>query len=135
MKFRKIAAQTACALVVIASMTSAAYCQTATAPATAAAPDNMAVNARDRHAGMPTSADQPNNKVDVELAANVRQAIVNDRSLSMSAHNVKLVAASGVVTLRGPVATTQERTRVGELATRVSGVTRVDNQLDVTNKQ
>ena len=135
MKFRKLAGRSACALVVIASMTSVAFSQSAPAPASSAAPDNTAVNARDRQAATPTSMDQPNNKVDVQLAANVRQAIVNDRSLSMSAHNVKLVAASGVVTLRGPVATTQERTRVGELATRVAGVTRVDNQLDVTNKQ
>ena len=135
MKFPKMAVQSACAMVVVASMTSVAFSQSTAAPATMAAPDNTAVNVRDRQPVAPTAADQPNNKVDVQLAANVRQAIVNDRSLSMSAHNVKLVAASGVVTLRGPVATAQERTRVGELATRVAGVTRVDNQLDVTNKQ
>jgi len=135
MKFRKMAVQSACALVVIAAMTSVAFSQSTPAAASSAAPDNTAVNVRDRQAATPTPVDQPNNKVDVQLAANVRQAIVNDRSLSMSAHNVKLVAASGVVTLRGPVATTQERTRVGELATHVAGVTRVDNQLDVTNKQ
>src|SRR6476660_1555650 len=41
--------------------------------------------------------DQPNNSVDIKLAAAVRQAIVKDKALSTTAHNVKLVAANGVV--------------------------------------
>jgi osmotically-inducible protein OsmY len=67
----------------------------------------------------------------VKLAAAVRRAIVKDKSLSTSAHNVKLVAASGVVTLRGPVNTANEKARIESIARGVSGVTRVDNELDV----
>ena len=65
------------------------------------------------------------------LAANVRKAIVKDKSLSTAAHNVKLVAAGGVVTLRGVVRNADEKARVEDIATRTSGVSRVDNQLDV----
>lgn len=78
-----------------------------------------------------TPVDQPNDKSDIKLAARVRRALVKDKSLSMSAHNLKLVAASGVVTLRGPVASADEKARVESLVGTVSGVSRVDNQLDV----
>jgi osmotically-inducible protein OsmY len=75
--------------------------------------------------------DQPNNKADIDVAASVRSAIVDDKSLSMKAHNVKLVASSGVVVLRGPVASADEKARVAKIARAVAGVNRVDNQLDI----
>jgi hyperosmotically inducible protein len=56
---------------------------------------------------------------------------VHDDGLSVKAHNVKVVANNGVVTLRGPVANAQEKARVEQDAARVSGVSRVDNQLDI----
>jgi hyperosmotically inducible periplasmic protein len=95
--------------------------------------DNTAVNVRDKKDELPQATDQTNNKEDLALAAKVRRAIVSDRSLSLSAHNIKLVVVSGVATLRGPVATAGERTRVGDIASGVDGVAHVDNQLDVTN--
>lgn len=103
----------------------------ATDSAVNAAADNTAVNARDRSSQALTPMDQPNNKVDIKLAADVRSAIVKDDALSTTAHNLKLVAANGVVTLRGPVADAQEKARVESLVQAVPGVTRVDNQLDV----
>ena len=93
--------------------------------------DNTAMNKRDRSGESATPFDQPNNKVDIALAANVRKAIVGEKSLSTKAHNVKLIASSGVVTLRGPVASADEKTKVDQLAASVAGVTRVDNQLDI----
>lgn len=101
------------------------------AAAMSAPADNSAVNARDRSPQTTTPFDQPNDKTDIKLAAAVRRAIVKDKSLSMSAHNVKLVVASGVVTLRGPVDSAEEKARVESVVQGVSGVSRVDNQLDV----
>jgi len=60
----------------------------------------------------------------------VRRAIVKDTSLSTSAHNVKLVAAQGSVTLRGPVKNADEKAKVEADVKAVSGVSSVDNQLD-----
>ena len=93
--------------------------------------DNSGVNARDRSSQTPTPFDQPNDKADIKLAAAVRHAIVKDKALSISAHNVKLLAAGGVVTLRGPVDSDDEKARVESVVQGVSGVSRVDNQLDV----
>ena len=93
--------------------------------------DNSKVNARDRNDATTLPTDQPNNEADLELAAAVRAAIVDDDSLSMSAHNVKLVAAAGVVVLRGPVASADEKAEVGRIAAAVRGVSRVENHLDV----
>ncbi len=95
--------------------------------------DNSKVNVRDRNDATTLPTDQPNNKADLELAAAVRSAIVDDDSLSMSAHNIKLVAADGVVVLRGPVVSADEKTRIGKLAAAVDGVSRVENHLEIDN--
>jgi hyperosmotically inducible protein len=117
----------------VAMTTTAAMAQqsTAAAPATAASADNTKMNQRDRSKETLKPTDQPNNSADIQLAAAVRSEIVKDKSLSTMAHNVKLVAASGVVTLRGPVSSDAERQKVAKCAAAVAGVSRVDNQLDV----
>lgn len=93
--------------------------------------DDTSINKRDRHAESLTPMDQPNNADDIRVAAAVRKALVADASLSTSARNVKLVAAKGTVTLRGPVKTEEEKTRVEAIAKGVAGVTSVQNQLDI----
>ena len=120
----------------LAVTTAAAAQQTSSSTAdapTAAPANNTAVNTRDRSSQSMTPFDQPNDKADIKLAAAVRQAIFKDKSLSMSAHNLKLVAARGVVTLRGPVKDAAEKSKVESLVKGVAGVTSVDNQLDVKN--
>jgi hyperosmotically inducible protein len=79
------------------------------APVVSPSADNTKVNARDKSQDTIKPTAQPNNKVNIKLAAAVRCSIVKDRSPSTMAHNVKLVAASGVVTLRGPVASAHAR--------------------------
>jgi len=114
------------------AMTADVYAQQHASSSAAAMPaDNSGVNARDRSSQTTTPFDQPNDKADIKLAAAVRRAIVKDKSLSMSAHNVKLVAAGGVVTLRGPVDSAAEKASVEAVVQGVAGVSRVDNQLDV----
>ena len=96
--------------------------------------DNTGRNMRDWDADTPTADRQSNAAGDVELTRRIRQAIVNDKSLSTSAHNVKIVAENGVVTLRGPVVSEKERDEVAAAAKKVSGVKRVDNRLDVASR-
>lgn len=112
----------------------AALAQQAAADAAGPAADNTAINHRDRAPSAAKATDQRNDRADVKLAAAVRQAIVHDKSLSMMAHNVKLVATSGAVTLRGPVRSDAEKAKVGEIASATDGVSKVDNQLDVKTK-
>jgi hyperosmotically inducible periplasmic protein len=95
------------------------------------APDNSAVNVRDRNPAAITAGQQSNNKADVELTRQIRRAVMKDDSLSMMAHNVKIMSANGDVTLRGPVQTERERTVVASKAQAIAGVDKVDNQLEV----
>jgi osmotically-inducible protein OsmY len=93
--------------------------------------DNTGRNARDRDGGTVTPGDQGGSDTDRALTASIRRAIVADDSLSMNAHNVKIVTVDGNVTLRGPVESESERTAVAAKAQQVAGVKRVDNQLEV----
>lgn len=101
------------------------------AGATTKAADNTKMNERDRSSDTLTPMDQPNDKADIKLAAAVRSAIVGDKSLSSMAHNVKLIAADGTVTLRGPVKSDAEKVRVEEVVKGVPGVSKIANDLDI----
>jgi hyperosmotically inducible periplasmic protein len=93
--------------------------------------DNTQLNQRDKSDATLTPIDQPNNKADLQTLADVRKAVVADKSLSTLAHNVKIVAINGVVTLRGPVNSIGEKIQIATLAARTAGVSKVDNQLDI----
>jgi osmotically-inducible protein OsmY len=101
------------------------------APASSPEADNSKMNMRDRADSAVTPMTQSNDPADIKLLAAVRRAIVDDKSLSTKAHNVKVMVANGVVTLRGPVDNAKEKVKVAALVADVSGVSRVDNQLDV----
>ena len=110
-------------------------CIVAVAPAGAEhAADNTGRNVRDRDEKTLTPPDQGGSAADRELTAAIRRSIVGDDSLSTNAHNVKIVAVDGVVTLRGPVKDTGEKATVASKAQATAGVKRVDNQLEVETK-
>ena len=98
-------------------------------------PDNSAVNVRDRDPAAVTAGQQSNAKSDVELTRKIRRAVVKDGSLSMLAHNVKIISANGSVTLRGPVKTEEEKTAIASKAQAIAGADKVDNQLEVKGQQ
>jgi hyperosmotically inducible periplasmic protein len=99
--------------------------------ATPVAPDNSAVNARDQNPGAMTAGEQSNSKSDIALTRKIRRAVVKDHSLSMLAHNVKIVSANGSVTLRGPVKSEEEKDAIASKAQAIAGADKVDNQLEV----
>ena len=95
------------------------------------AADNTAKNQRDRSGETMTSGDQSNSPEDTKLTAAIRRAVLADESLSMTAKNVKIITASGMVTLRGPVKTEAEKATVEKLAQSAAGSAKIDNQLEV----
>lgn len=95
------------------------------------APDNTERNVRDRDGDTLTPGDQSSDPADVELTRRIREAVVADESLSTSAHNVKIITVNGVVTLRGPVASAQEKTKIAETAKKLAGTKQIENQLEV----
>lgn len=95
------------------------------------APDNTALNKRDRSGDTQTSGDQSNNSQDIKISAAIRRAVVSDKSLSATAKNVKIITANDTVTLRGPVNTAEEKSKIEQLAQSAAGNAKIDNQLEV----
>jgi len=121
-------------LAVLAGGSPLVYAQTSNTGKTATPDaDNTRMNKADQKNTQPTAQNQSNEKADRELAAAVRKAIVSDKSLSTNAHNVKVIAKDGTVTLRGPVRNDDEKTKVSQLTRQVEGVSNVDDQLLVKN--
>lgn len=96
--------------------------------------DNTGMNVQDKDGATKTPENQTNRGGDRKMLAAVRRAVVHDKTLSTSAHNVKIVAKGGIVTLRGPVGSEDEKDRIEKLAQQVAGVASVENQLDVKTK-
>ena len=94
-------------------------------------PDNTKVNARDREAAAKTADQQGNTKADVEMTRKIRQAIMEDKTLSTYAHNVKMITRAGKVTLKGPVKTAEEKKTVEAKAAEVAGASNVKSQVSV----
>ena len=57
------------------------------------------------------------NATDRDLAKRIRSAIMDDKSLSTYAHDVKIVAQDGKVTLKGPVRSDEEKSAIEAKAT------------------
>lgn len=93
--------------------------------------DNSGKNERDRDKKTLTPGDQSNTPEDRKLTQAIRQAVMKDESLTMTAKNVKIITAEGKVTLRGPVKTEEEKTKIHDLAKAAAGQVPVDNQLEV----
>jgi hyperosmotically inducible protein len=104
---------------------------TTKAPPGATQPDNTKVNERDTNTAAPTPGDQGNNATDLKITQQIRQAVMADGALSFTAKNVKIITQNGKVTLRGPVKSEDERSRIDAAARKVAGAVQVDNQLEV----
>ena len=93
--------------------------------------DNTKVNTRDRTKGAVTADQQKDNATDRDLTQKIRRALMQDKSLSTYAHNVKVIAQAGQVTLKGPVRSADEKKTVESMAVEVAGAGHVTNQLSV----
>jgi len=100
-------------------------------PSAKTPPDNTGRNVQDRSGATLTPGDQSESEADRTLTQRVRQAVVADDSLSTTAHNIKIITINGVVTLRGPVNSAQEKANIDAKAQQIAGATKVDNQLEI----
>jgi hyperosmotically inducible periplasmic protein len=98
------------------------------------APDNTAVNQRDRAPENLTPIDQSNKPSDLKMTQEIRRAIVKDDQLSTDAKNVKIITIDGAVTLRGPVKTDQEKATIAAKAAQLAGDSNVHNELEVAGR-
>jgi hyperosmotically inducible periplasmic protein len=93
--------------------------------------DNTKVNQRDRNANEPTADQQKENPSDRQLTTQIRRAIVKDKSLSTTAHNVKIIAQNGNVTLKGAVKSDTEKQAIEAKAAEIAGQGKVNSELQV----
>jgi len=70
---------------------------------------------------------------DVQTTQRVRQAVMDDSSLSTTAKNVKIITRDGKVLLLGPVTSEQERSRIQSIAEEVAGAGNVRSKMEVTH--
>ena len=96
--------------------------------------DNTKVNQRDRSETEPTADRQKENPADRQLAQQIRRALVKDKSLSSNAHNVKVIAQDGMVTLKGPVNSESEKQTVEGKAAQIAGSDKVTSDIQVRSK-
>ena len=97
--------------------------------------DNTKKNERDRSPDQKTPGDQSNTPADIELTKTIRQAIVKDSSLTMTAKNIKIITIDGKVTLRGPVSTAEEKSKIEGIAKAAAGEGKFESQLEVKAAQ
>ena len=106
---------------------SVAVAQTSDSPTQ---PDNTKINQRDRDPNQPTADKQNNDRSDRMLTKNIRRSIMADKSLSTNAHNIKIISQNGIVTVKGPVNSDDEKRAVIAKAVAVAGnVDKVTDQI------
>jgi hypothetical protein len=93
--------------------------------------DNTGRNVRDRDGTTMTPGDQSGSEADMALTQKIRKQVVADDSLSLLAHNVKIISVNGVVTLRGPVKNQAEKQQIAATAERFAGAGKVRNDLEI----
>jgi osmotically-inducible protein OsmY len=93
--------------------------------------DNTAINERDRSGETQTSGDQSNSPADLNVTQAIRRALMKDGELSTDAKNIKVVTANGHVTLRGPVSSPLEKTKINQIARSAAGDAQIVDQLEV----
>lgn len=94
-------------------------------------PDNTKMNKGDGSKGAMTADQQKMNPTDRKTTQNIRKALIADKSLSTYAHNVKVIAVNGKVTLKGPVRSDVEKQAVASKATEIAGADNVINEITV----
>ena len=99
--------------------------------AASSALENTEVNVRDKDNTTLTPEDQKETESDIKITADIRKAIIKNKSLSVDAQNVKIITRNGVVTLRGPVESKKESKKIKKIAKHTPGVLKVDNQLEI----
>lgn len=93
--------------------------------------DNSEANKRYQGVEDSTADQQSNKEVDVEIIRKIRQAIVEDKTLSTYAHNIKILSENGQVVLKGPVRSSEEKISIEKMATQIAGQGKVKNELEI----
>jgi hyperosmotically inducible periplasmic protein len=98
-------------------------------------PDNTETNRPGKTPDATRADQQGQTAADRELTRKIRKAIVGNNSLSTYAHNIKIISRDGVVTLKGPVRTEDEKKTIYSAASEIAGASNLKDELNVQPKQ
>ena len=93
---------------------------------------NTKMNSQDPGKSKPAADQQKKNRSDQRITRRIRRAIMKDRSLSTDACNVTIITQNGVVTLKGPVRSEEEKNTIEAKASEIAGEGKVVNELQIT---
>ena len=94
-------------------------------------PDNTQTNQGDASKNAKTADQQKMNPADRETTKKIRSALMDDKSLSTYAHNIKIITTDGMVTLKGPVRSEEEKSAIDAKAKEIAGDSNVRNELTI----
>jgi osmotically-inducible protein OsmY len=115
----------------LASAQSEAPNTTDTRDSSTTSPDNTRVNQQNDTNTTANADDQKEDTSDLRLTQRIRKSVIADKALSTYAHNVKIIAVNGTVTLNGVVRSEHERDSIAMKAQSIAGKTRVVNDLTI----
>jgi hyperosmotically inducible periplasmic protein len=99
-------------------------------------PNNSTLSANQNKpsAGIPlaTTERKKDDSSDRQIAQHIRQSMAKDKSLSKYAHKLTITCRNGMVTLRGPVRSEDEKHNVEEKAADVVSSDHITSELAVT---
>ena len=130
----KLGLQKTFRIALFASLLSSGWVVAVAQPSTDPQADNTKMNQRDRNSNEATADQQKANRADHDITQQIRKSIANDKSLSSYGHNVKVITQNGMVTLKGPVRSEEEKKAVEDKAAEVAGADKVTNEIDVQPK-
>ena len=96
--------------------------------------DNTKMNKREGTAKPLTAEQQMENKSDLELTRKIRKSLSDDKSLSTYAKNVKIISRNGKVTLKGPVNSEEEKSKIDGFAKAAAGEANISNEIEIVKK-
>ena len=71
---------------------------------------------------------------DSQMAAKVRQALMDDQTVGTTAHNVRVTSHNGTVTLKGKVNSEEEKEAIVSKAHQVAGDSNIKDEITVSKK-
>ena len=96
--------------------------------------DNTAQNRGATQKNAVTAEKQKSDKDQITVLAEIRRKLVAEPGLSVDAKNVKILYSHGLLTIRGPVDSAEEKSKVEEVVKACNAVGSVKNLLTVAPK-
>lgn len=94
--------------------------------------DNSRTNLNDKNATMQSSETEESASSDDQLTDRVQRALQDNPSLARAAKNVDVSSDNGTVTLKGTVASKDDKKRIEDQVKDIDGVKDVDNEIEVS---